>query len=901
MSYSITGIPTTRVSDMFVRQQMLSRVQFDQGLMLRLQTQLSTGHRFETASDDPLAAIRVMGLQSLMERKDQVRSNLSITKSYLSQTDSALGAAGDLTSNIRALALEGIGDTATDQQRQALAQQVNEAISQLMDTGNQKLNGRYLFAGSLTSTQPFSKSSNGYVQYLGDSQQISTYADIDQLTATNVTGDQAFGTISSQVQGINVQPALTYDTLLADLHHGTGVMPGSVTISDGHSSSQIDLTSAATLGDAAALIRANPPDKRQLEVEVTGAGLRIVLMPDPANGFPASQDNLSVREVNGGSTAADLGILRSGGVGPGPLVGDSLDPAVRPTTSIHDILGTHAQGFVRVNGQNNDMIFEAAARGTQLTDGTLLNGLEIRFLNDLPMGDPVQVDFDPGQKATPTDPGLPGSITIHLRLGETTSQQVIEAVNNTCDLPFSARLDPTDRNQNVAQPIMILPANVTTGGGGGTEFDQTSGLRIYNNDKVFTVDFTNCETVEDMLNAITASGADVLAEIPADGSGINVRSRLSGSDFMIGENGGATATQLGLRTFTTETRLADLNFGRGVNHFSEGGGPYDFTISQPDQGINFGVDLEGIETVGALCDRINELATDAGSTIRAQLAEFGNGIQLVDEDLTHGTITVSRDPSSTAAYDLGLVSRGQQSSSGQPPSVSSARIGWAQNSGLAITGKQAGSYGNVRVLFVNNPALSQGDEVATYDSVAKTLTFQIAPQQTTANDIIAAIANNPEADAAFSVALDTTTDPTNDGTGLVVAGSVTATGGQWQSLVGTDVNPQETRGLFTALLRLREGLKANNVQEIQRAVGMLDDGTLQLNLTRADVGTREQGIALMDDRISSEQIDIKSVTSDEWDADLAEVITNLTGQQTAYEASLRAAGQILQMSLLDYL
>ncbi len=33
------------------------------------------------------------------------------------------------------------------------------------------------------------------------------------------------------------------------------------------------------------------------------------------------------------------------------------------------------------------------------------------------------------------------------------------------------------------------------------------------------------------------AAADVLAEISADGTGINVRSRVSGYDFSIGENG----------------------------------------------------------------------------------------------------------------------------------------------------------------------------------------------------------------------------------------------------------------------------------------------------------------------------------------------------------------------------
>ena len=62
------------------------------------------------------------------------------------------------------------------------------------------------------------------------------------------------------------------------------------------------------------------------------------------------------------------------------------------------------------------------------------------------------------------------------------------------------------------------------------------------------------------------NGADLglVAEINAARDGINVRSRLSGADLTIGENGGTLATQLGIRTYTAESKLTDFNRGVGV-------------------------------------------------------------------------------------------------------------------------------------------------------------------------------------------------------------------------------------------------------------------------------------------------------------------------------------------------
>jgi hypothetical protein len=45
MGSSVTGIPTTRVSNMFIRQRLLSQTQSDQTALYKLQMQLATGRR----------------------------------------------------------------------------------------------------------------------------------------------------------------------------------------------------------------------------------------------------------------------------------------------------------------------------------------------------------------------------------------------------------------------------------------------------------------------------------------------------------------------------------------------------------------------------------------------------------------------------------------------------------------------------------------------------------------------------------------------------------------------------------------------------------------------------------------------------------------------------------------
>src|SRR5690242_8846206 len=99
------GIPSTRVSEVFVRQQLLNQVRANQVDLYKLESELSTGHSILLPSDDPVIANRVMSIQRLQERNTQVQSNLNTSSSYLSATDSALSEVSSLMSEVRGNAL----------------------------------------------------------------------------------------------------------------------------------------------------------------------------------------------------------------------------------------------------------------------------------------------------------------------------------------------------------------------------------------------------------------------------------------------------------------------------------------------------------------------------------------------------------------------------------------------------------------------------------------------------------------------------------------------------------------------------------------------------------------------------------------------------------------------------
>lgn len=193
---------------------------------------------------------------------------------------------------------------------------------------------------------------------------------------------------------------------------------------------------------------------------------------------------------------------------------------------------------------------------------------------------------------------------------------------------------------------MTLIADLANGEG----IDLEGGLLIDNGGNAVTIDLSEAETVQDLINSINGAGVFVLARVNDAGTGIDVFNRVSGSALRVGENGGTTAADLGIRTFDAATSLTELNGGRGL-HLIEG--EADLRITTKD-GQVIDVNLDGAETIGDVITLIEEAAVEAGVNLTASQASIGNGLLLTDETGGTGDLTVGSINLSAAAEDLGF-------------------------------------------------------------------------------------------------------------------------------------------------------------------------------------------------------------------------------------------------------
>jgi flagellar hook-associated protein 3 FlgL len=110
---------------------------------------------------------------------------------------------------------------------------------------------------------------------------------------------------------------------------------------------------------------------------------------------------------------------------------------------------------------------------------------------------------------------------------------------------------------------------------------------------------------------------------------------------------------------------------------------------------------------------------------------------------------------------------------------------------------------------------------------------------------------------------------------------------------GTDV--------IGVLNNLITSLNNNDVSGVSTSISGLDSSLKQLQTAQGDVGARENRLQNADNILTSTKDYLTKAVSAKQDTDLTQVLSDLSKQQTAYQATLAATAKFSQLSLLDYM
>src|ERR1700723_2365375 len=117
--------------------------------------ELATGPTINAPSDDPAGAEALIENFAAAAQSDTFQQNIGSLTERLQTADSVLGTAVSAVNQAISLGVQAGNSDLSDQDRQAIASNLQAIQQQLVAAGNTSYSGTYLFSGTLVDTQPF--------------------------------------------------------------------------------------------------------------------------------------------------------------------------------------------------------------------------------------------------------------------------------------------------------------------------------------------------------------------------------------------------------------------------------------------------------------------------------------------------------------------------------------------------------------------------------------------------------------------------------------------------------------------------------------------------------------------------------------------------------------------------
>jgi flagellar hook-associated protein 3 FlgL len=224
---------TPRITQQLIMSHSLSALQTGLGRLAASQEQLSTGRLINRPSDSPTGTNDAMRLRATLAAQTQYSRNITDGQGWLNHADSTLSSMFDQVSRARDLILQGSSTGNSDPDaRDAMATELEQIRSGLLDEANTQHLGRPLFGGTTAGSAAYDASG----AFVGDQNAVNRTIGDGVDIAVNVTGPAAFsanGTdlfavIDDAVTALRTNPA-GLSTALSNLDAVTSQMKAAAT------------------------------------------------------------------------------------------------------------------------------------------------------------------------------------------------------------------------------------------------------------------------------------------------------------------------------------------------------------------------------------------------------------------------------------------------------------------------------------------------------------------------------------------------------------------------------------------------------------------------------------------------------------------------------------------------
>jgi flagellar hook-associated protein 3 FlgL len=188
------------VSTLALAQTLTDQLSSQETNIAQLQQQLATGKSLNQPSDNPAAVTQVLALSGQASQLTSWQSNTDTASSWLGTANQTANSVLDSMQSAQSLLLQSLNQGAQDPTTyQALGDQLQGVISNLLSLSNTQYEGRPIFAGTSASPQAYDTSGN----YLGNGDVptvvIGPGSGAGQTVGLSVPGTTIFGVGAANV------------------------------------------------------------------------------------------------------------------------------------------------------------------------------------------------------------------------------------------------------------------------------------------------------------------------------------------------------------------------------------------------------------------------------------------------------------------------------------------------------------------------------------------------------------------------------------------------------------------------------------------------------------------------------------------------------------------------------